>query len=93
VARRPISPELTAKIDRQVQQVIATAHEMAQKILRLNRALLEETAQNLLENEILEGDRLRQFLNRVEIPSDLEAWLQTGKLEGAIDPSHSNEPI
>jgi cell division protease FtsH len=85
-ARRPISPELTAKIDRHVQQVIAAAHEMAQKILRLNRALLEETAQNLLENEILEGDRLRQFLNRVEIPSDLEDWLQTGKLEKAIHP-------
>lgn len=93
VARRPISPELTAKIDRQVQQVIAAAHEMAQKVLRLNRALLEETAQNLLENEILEGDRLRHFLNRVEIPSDLEDWLQTGKFEGAIDSSHSNEPI
>ena len=86
-SRRPISPELSAKIDQQVQRIIASAHHIALKILHVNRDLLEETAQNLLQNEVLEGHALRQFLNRVEIPAELEDWLQTGSLPaGAIEP-------
>ena len=53
---------------------------MALKILELNRELLEETAFALLDKEILEGDELRNHLNRVQAPPNMADWLHKGKL-------------
>ncbi len=80
-ARRPISPEVTALIDREVQRIIDAAHRAAQEILRLNRALLEEIAQNLLQDEVLEGEPLQQFLKRAQPPEMLAEWLRSGQLQ------------
>jgi cell division protease FtsH len=79
--RRVISPELTATIDREVQQIIDAAHAIAQNILITNRDLLEETAQDLLQNEVLEGEHLRQYLSRAIVPQELADWLRTGQLQ------------
>lgn len=77
-SRRSISAEVAVEIDRQVKQNIDLAHDMALKILQLNRDLLESTAQFLLEKEVLEGDDLQQILSQVQAPVSLNTWLMKG---------------
>lgn len=81
VARRPISPELTALIDREVQRIIDAAHQIAQSVLSLNRELLEEVAQKLLQDEVLEGEPLQQYLKRAQAPAEMAEWLRSGQIE------------
>jgi cell division protease FtsH len=78
--RRPVSPKVTEEIDREVKEIVDNAHHIALAILDKNRELLEETAQTLLNKEVLEGEALRAQLNRVEVPDELQEWLRTGKL-------------
>jgi cell division protease FtsH len=78
--RRPVSPQIAEEIDREVKTIIEGAHQIALKILKQNRDLLEETAQLLLEQEILEGEQLRSQLNRAKKSSEVQEWLDTGKL-------------
>ncbi|MBD2770587.1 ATP-dependent zinc metalloprotease FtsH [Iningainema tapete] len=78
--RRQVSPKVAEEIDREVKQIIDNAHSIALKILQQNRDLLEETAQELLQQEILEGVQLRDRLSKVKPPVELEKWLQTGKI-------------
>ncbi len=77
-SRRSISAPVAVEIDRQVKQNIDLAHDMALKILQLNRDLLESTAQFLLEKEVLEGDELQQILSQVQAPVSLNTWLIKG---------------
>ncbi|XQQ06738.1 MAG: ATP-dependent zinc metalloprotease FtsH [Leptolyngbya sp. IPPAS B-1204] len=84
-ARRAISPEVTALIDQEVQRIIDAAHQVAQEILRLNRDLLEEIAETLLQNEVLEGEALQQYLKRAKAPTGLTDWLQTGEWQPLAD--------
>ncbi|MDX2228784.1 MAG: ATP-dependent zinc metalloprotease FtsH [Leptolyngbyaceae cyanobacterium bins.349] len=76
--RRSISAEVAGEIDRQVQQAIDQAHDMALEILQLNRDLLESTTQVLLETEVLEGAPLQSVLSQVKAPVSLNAWLSGG---------------
>ncbi|KAB8332592.1 ATP-dependent metallopeptidase FtsH/Yme1/Tma family protein [Scytonema tolypothrichoides VB-61278] len=78
--RRSISPEVAKEIDREVKQIVDNAHHIALSILQENRDLLEETAQDLLQKEILEGAQLRERLNQAKAPDELAQWLRTGKL-------------
>lgn len=78
--RRSISPQVAEEIDREVKLTLDNAHHIALSILHYNRELLEETAQALLEKEILEGAKLREFLNQVQTPEEVNEWLRTGKL-------------
>ncbi len=78
--RRSISPKVAEEIDREVKLTLDNAHHIALSILHYNRELLEETAQALLEKEILEGAKLRERLNQVQAPDELGEWLRTGKL-------------
>jgi cell division protease FtsH len=86
-ARRAISPEVTALIDHEVQQIIDFSHQIAQAILRLNRELLEEMAQTLLQEEILEGETLRTYLKRAKAPVQMSGWLQSGQIHTDADQS------
>ena len=85
--RRPVSPKVAEEIDREVQEIVESAHQMARLVLRTNQNLLEETAQILLHKEILEGPELREQLNRAIAPAELAEWLHTGKLL-QLDGSH-----
>ncbi len=67
-SRRPVSSVVAAAIDREVKEIIETAHNQARLILKTNRDLLEEMAQHLLEQEVLEGEELHSYLNRVKAP-------------------------
>lgn len=78
--RRPVSPKVAEEIDREVKEIVDGAHHIALTILDQNRDLLEETAQTLLQQEILEGSELRKRLNQVQTPVELDEWLRTGKL-------------
>ena len=79
--RRPISGEVTQQIDREIREIVEGAHQMAQKILANNPSLLEEVAQRLLQQEVLEGKELEQYLNQVQAPRGMEDWLLKGYLE------------
>jgi cell division protease FtsH len=78
--RRPVSPKVAEEIDREVKQIVDNAHHIALAILNQNRDLLEQTAQDLLQKEILEGTKLREYLANVKAPAELEEWLRTGHL-------------
>ncbi|MGI0488140.1 ATP-dependent zinc metalloprotease FtsH [Pantanalinema rosaneae CENA516] len=78
--RRAVSPKVTEEIDREVKDIVDRAHHIALTILEQNRELLEETAQELLQTEVLEGDSLRAKLNQAIAPAEMEQWLLTGKL-------------
>jgi cell division protease FtsH len=82
--RRPLSPEVESEIDREVKHLIDNAHHIAGAILTHNQQLLKEVAEVLLEREILDGQKLHEYLDRVNIPPLLSTWLQTGEI--SIDP-------
>jgi cell division protease FtsH len=67
--RRSISGEVAVEIDRLVKETIDQAHDLALQILQANRDLLESTTQILLQEEVLEGDRLQAILNQVRSQS------------------------
>ena len=77
--RRPVSPKIAEEIDREVKEIVEGAHQMALAILNKNRELLDETAQALLDKETLEAQELRERLNRVQSPAEMEQWLNTGQ--------------
>ncbi|GAA6617447.1 ATP-dependent zinc metalloprotease FtsH [Scytonema sp. NUACC26] len=78
--RRAISPKVAEEIDREVKQIVDNAHHIALSILHENRDLLEETAQELLQKEILEGNALRERLALAKVPAELDEWLRSGKI-------------
>jgi cell division protease FtsH len=82
--RRPLSPEVESEIDREVKHLIDNAHHIAGAILAHNQQLLKEVAEVLLEREILDGQKLHDYLDRVNKPPLLATWLQTGEI--SIDP-------
>ena len=58
------SPETSARVDAEVQGVIASAHEKAVSILTANRALLDKLAQYLLEKETVTGEEFMAILEK-----------------------------
>jgi cell division protease FtsH len=76
--RRPVSSKVSEAIDAEVNQIVDGAHQMALLILSRNHELLEELAQLLLKRETLEGKNLRDRLQQVQAPPELEKWLTTG---------------
>ncbi|NBD33343.1 MAG: ATP-dependent zinc metalloprotease FtsH [Cyanobacteria bacterium] len=77
--RRQVSAKVAETIDNQVQEVINGARCVAKGILEFNRALLEETAQVLLQKETLEGEELYAYLERTQLPEEFQNWLKTGQ--------------
>jgi cell division protease FtsH len=65
-SRRPVSSIVAAAIDTEVREIIENAHHQARLILKTNRDLLEEMTKHLLEHEVLEGEELRSYLDRVQ---------------------------
>ena len=77
--RRAMGGEVAAEIDRLVKQSLTQAHQTAQSILKLNQALLEEMAQVLLADEVLEGEQLKALLAKAKAPVNTQIWLATGQ--------------
>lgn len=76
--RRAVSQQISEQIDLEVKAIVDGAHHIALAILEQNWRLLTQTAEVLLEKEVLEGEELRSHLQRVQPPPELNAWLQTG---------------
>ena len=67
--RRVVSDETAKAIDDEVKDIVETGHRQALAILRNNQNLLETIAQQILDVEVIEGDKLQDFLNQVQ-PSE-----------------------
>jgi cell division protease FtsH len=68
--RRMVSDETAKAIDEEVKEIVETAHQQALDILKTNRDLLENIAQQILEQEVIEGEELQNLLNQVQSPAD-----------------------
>ncbi|WP_138503460.1 ATP-dependent zinc metalloprotease FtsH [Nostoc sp. PA-18-2419] len=64
--RRMVSEDTAKAIDSEVKEIVETAHEQALQILTQNRDLLEAIATQLLETEVIEGEKLHSLLNQVQ---------------------------
>lgn len=83
--RRPVSPAVSEVIDQEVKAIVDLAHQIALDILTANRKLLEEMTHQLLQQEVLEGSLLREYLSKVQSPDQLEIWLRTGQLDNITE--------
>lgn len=63
--RRMVSDETAKAIDAEVKEIVENAHQKALAILKQNRDLLETIAKQILEVEVIEGDKLQEFLKQV----------------------------
>ena len=66
--RRMLSEETAQAIDREVKEIVETAHQHALDILKRNRELLETISTKLLETEVIEGEHLYGLLSQTEKP-------------------------
>ncbi|MBD3887115.1 ATP-dependent zinc metalloprotease FtsH4 [Phormidium tenue FACHB-886] len=64
--RRTMSEETANAIDREVKEIVETAHHQALNTLKHNRELLETIAMQLLETESIEGEKLHSLLKQVQ---------------------------
>ena len=67
--RRTMSEETAQAIDREVKDIVETAHQQALNTLKHNRELLETITAQLLETEVIEGEPLRALLSQVKSPT------------------------
>ena len=66
--RRAVSDATAQAIDKEVRDLVDGAHEQALKILRNNLPLLESISQKILEEEVIEGDDLKNLLSESVMP-------------------------
>ena len=66
--RRAVSDATAQAIDKEVRDLVDNAHEMALKILRNNLPLLESISQKILEEEVIEGNDLKELLSETKMP-------------------------
>jgi len=64
--RRMLSEQTAQDIDREVKGIVEVAHQQALDILDHNRDLLETIATQLLETEVIEGEKLQHLLSQVQ---------------------------
>ncbi len=67
--RRAVSDATAQAIDKEVRDLVDNAHEMALQILRNNLSLLESISQKILEEEVIEGQDLKNLLAESKMPS------------------------
>ncbi len=66
--RRYVSDETALAIDQEVKDIVEGGHQKALHILKGNRDLLEAIAQNILEQEVIEGEELQELLGKANLP-------------------------
>jgi len=71
--RRNVSDATAKAIDQEVRELVEAGHEQALAILRANRELLEAIAQQILEQEVIEGEALQKLLAQVKLPAESKA--------------------
>ena len=71
--RRVVSDSTAQAIDKEVRALVDRGHDQALTILNGNRDLLEDIAQRILEKEVIEGDELKELLERSVRPEAVPA--------------------
>jgi cell division protease FtsH len=66
------SPETAEVIEQEIRAILDRCHRRALTILEDNREILHEMANTLLEREVLDGERMNEFLARVAAAESLE---------------------
>ncbi|HEX6938240.1 MAG TPA: ATP-dependent zinc metalloprotease FtsH [Longimicrobiales bacterium] len=61
---RGFSEETARVIDAEVRRLVSEAHDRAFDLLRADRAILEELAQRLLEQEVVDREELRRLMGK-----------------------------
>ncbi|MDJ0706542.1 MAG: ATP-dependent zinc metalloprotease FtsH4 [Leptolyngbyaceae cyanobacterium MO_188.B28] len=64
--RRSVSDQTAQAIDKEIKEIVETAHQEALDILRRNQDLLTTIANQLLETEVIEGEQLDKLLSQVQ---------------------------
>jgi cell division protease FtsH len=65
-APRDYSEEKAKQIDEEVEQILERAHKRVRQILQNKRQVLEQLYDLLMEQEIVEGEKLREILGKTE---------------------------
>ncbi|MGL5034235.1 MAG: cell division protein FtsH, partial [Microcystaceae cyanobacterium] len=60
--RAEYSEEIAARIDNEIRQIVASAHDQAKEILEDNRILMDRLVDLLIDQETIEGEQLRQII-------------------------------
>ena len=66
--RRELSDATAQAIDKEVRSIVDQAHETALNILRNNLPLLESISQQILKEEVIDGDNLKNLLESSKMP-------------------------
>ena len=64
-ARRPLSEDTARAIDEEVKALVEEGHQKALTVLQENRDLLERLAEQLLQEEVIEGPPLKNLLRQM----------------------------
>ena len=67
--RRSVSDATAQAIDKEVRDLVDDAHETALTILRNNLPLLESISQKILQEEVIEGEDLKNLLAESKMPA------------------------
>jgi cell division protease FtsH len=66
------SPETAETIEAEIRKILDRCHQRSRDMLRGNRLQLEEMAAYLLEFEVLDGEKMEEFLSSVNQSESLE---------------------
>jgi cell division protease FtsH len=67
---RSLSPHTAEMIDKEIKDIVESAHQNALGILKENQALLEAISEKLLDAEVIEGEPLHELLAQVKLPAN-----------------------
>ncbi|HEY4002507.1 MAG TPA: ATP-dependent zinc metalloprotease FtsH [Candidatus Xenobia bacterium] len=76
--RRGLGPETAQEIDGEIRRFLLEAEDAAIGVLRANEAVVRRLAQELLAQEVLEGNALQATLGEASVPPAVRGWLQGG---------------
>ena len=72
--RGPYGEDTARLIDAEVKRIMTDAHGTARRVLTERRDGLEAVARRLLDQEVIEGDALRQLLGMPALAGDRSDW-------------------
>ncbi|WP_422110779.1 ATP-dependent zinc metalloprotease FtsH [Candidatus Synechococcus calcipolaris] len=73
--RSEYSEEVAVQIDRQVRQIVSHCYDIARKLIRDHRLLMDKLVDVLLEQETIEGDQFRELVRQYsDLPVKEPSW-------------------
>ncbi|QEQ02047.1 ATP-dependent zinc metalloprotease FtsH2 [Thermosynechococcus sp. QKsg1] len=75
VSRTEYSEEIAARIDAQVRELVQHSYELAIKIIRDNRVVIDRLVDLLVEKETIDGEEFRQIVAEYTVVPDKERFV------------------